>query len=296
MIDFSKPVSQYSNFTGANSQLVMSYDVVNENRNYHIDNLAFGYNTRGTKKIEIVDFPSLDLQPGTVLMGASEVSVEASLPDATIDTPTVCFLLEISKEKAWKVLDKINESYSLPHLVKEEQSMQHTSVYFGKNGQMVLNTLSTIQKLLIEDIAFKDYWIDLKIEELVLCCLQTDMRKNLMVGYHQSKLEKHPLAFAIKHIKENLYSQININTLADKAFMSKPTFFRQFKHHFGMTPIAYIHFERIQEAQKLLSKTDKTIGEIGYSLGYNSPSYFSTQFERETGQTPSCFRRSISKI
>ncbi len=73
--------------------------------------------------------------------------------------------------------------------------------------------------------------------------------------------------------------------------MSKATFFRQFKHHFGMTPIAYIHAERIREAQKLLNKTDKSITEIGYKLGYTSPSYFASQFEKVAGCSPNVYRK-----
>jgi len=291
MIDFSKPVSQNYNFTSLDSELLVSYDVVNESRNYEYDNLVFANIVRGMKKIFIPAFPSVDLKPGMVIMGASKIIADVSLPTATVEDPTLCFSLEISKARAWKVLDKINEQYSMPDLIKEEQKLEGASVYFGSSGQMLTNALQTIQKLLVEDVGFKDCWINLKIEELILCCLQTKMRETLMTGYNESRLADHPLAFAVHYIKNNLYSQIDVATLSDKACMSKSTFFRQFKHHFGITPIAYIHAERINEAQKLLNKTDKSIAAIGYKLGYTSPSYFALQFKKIVGCTPNIFRK-----
>jgi len=292
MIDFSKPISQNSNFTGAHSELLVNYDIEDENRNYEYDNLVFAYLASGMKQINITAFPVIDLKPEMVIMGASKVVADISLPTTTLEDPTLCFSLEISKERAWKVLEKINEQYSLPDLIKEEQKLEGAKVYFGSGGQMVTNALQTIQKLLVEDALFKDYWIDLKIEELVLCCLQTNMRETLMIGFNENRIVDHPLSFAIKYIKNNLYKKIDIKTLSNKACMSKSTFFRQFKFHFGMTPIAYIHSERIREAQKLLKNSDKSISEIGYKLGYNSPSYFALQFEKIVGNSPNAFRKS----
>jgi YesN/AraC family two-component response regulator len=40
-----------------------------------------------------------------------------------------------------------------------------------------------------------------------------------------------------------------------------------------------------------LEKTNKSISEIGYGLGYTSPSYFASQFEKLTGNSPSDYRK-----
>ena len=294
MIDFSKPISQHSHFTGVESELLVNYFVKDEKRNYEYDNIVFAHVTKGMKKVAIPTVSEIDLIPEMVIMGAKKLSAQVTLPVATIDAPTLCFTLEISKDKVWKTLDKINEAYSMPNLVKEEQKLNPTSLYFGAGGHMVLDTLQKIQKLLIEDVVYKDYWIDLKIEELVLCTLQTDMRNTLLTGYVENQLADHPLAHAVKYIKNNLYTRIEIGTLADKACMSKATFFRQFKHNFGMSPITYMHSERIKEAQMLLKNTDKSISDIGYRLGYTNSSYFSTQFEKVVKCSPGQYRKQLS--
>jgi len=291
MIDYNKPITQHSHFTGLESELLVNYFVADETRNYEYDNVVFAHVSQGMKKIDIPTVSKLDLVPEMVIMGTQKLSAQVNLPIATIENPTLCFTLEISKDKVWKILDKINEAYSMPTLVKEEKNFEPVSLYFGSGGQMVLDTLQKIQRLLIEDVVYKDYWIDLKIEELVLCCLQTDMRNTLLSGYAENQIADHPLAHAVKYIKDNLYTRIDIDTLADKACMSKSTFFRQFKHNFGMSPISYMHAERIKEAQMLLKNTDKSVADIGYRLGYANPSYFSAQFEKVTNCSPRRYRK-----
>ncbi|MGI6344578.1 MAG: helix-turn-helix domain-containing protein [Bacillota bacterium] len=48
---------------------------------------------------------------------------------------------------------------------------------------------------------------------------------------------------------------------------------------------------RIQKAQRLLRETDLTISAISQECGFESPSYFSATFRRETGYSPSAYRR-----
>ncbi len=290
MIDFSKPSTQNTRFTANTSELLVSYTVAQENRHYEFDNVVFAYLTQGIKKIDIPSLVSLDLHPEMVLMGSTKISAEVSFPDATPTNPATCFCLEVSRESVWKTLDKINEAYGMPELIKEEKQLEDSDFYFGQSSQKVLHILYEIQKLLTEEVAFKEYWIDLKIEELILSCLQTNMRALLIDNYHQNQLLDHPLAFAIDYIKHHLHTRIDIKTLADKASMSKATFFRQFKHHLGITPINFIHQERIKKAQQMLNRTSKSVSEIGYCLGYTSPSYFTTQFEKIAGCSPSAYR------
>lgn len=59
----------------------------------------------------------------------------------------------------------------------------------------------------------------------------------------------------------------------------------------GRTPGQIIRDAQIAEAKRLLRHTDKTIGEIAYSLGFNDSAYFGRFFKREAGVSPGEFRR-----
>lgn len=290
MIDFSKEITQTAYYTGKEAEFAVNYVVDEENSFIECDNIVFGYANKGTKKLIFANDAVIDLQYGVVVMGSEKLSARTEVKDVSVEKPLVCFKLEISKKKVWSVLDKINDSYSIPNLIEEEQKMTPTEIYTGQGGEMVLASLSSIQNLFTKNVLYKEYWLNLKIEELILCCLQTDMRNLLINSYNNKQLHDHPLANVVDYVKNNIYSSINIKTLADKAFMSKATFFRQFKHHFGITPNNYIHYEKIKEAERLLDNTKKSISEIGYQLGYSSPSYFASNFERHSGCSPKKYR------
>jgi YesN/AraC family two-component response regulator len=50
------------------------------------------------------------------------------------------------------------------------------------------------------------------------------------------------------------------------------------------------------EAKKLLVTTDKSVSEIGFELGYNEKSYFTSVFKKKAGQTPTEFREEMRAL
>ena len=53
----------------------------------------------------------------------------------------------------------------------------------------------------------------------------------------------------------------------------------------------YVLSLRIQEAQRLLSTTDSTIGEIALAIGFYDQSHFTKRFRKLTGMTPLAYRK-----
>lgn len=58
----------------------------------------------------------------------------------------------------------------------------------------------------------------------------------------------------------------------------------------GKTAQDHIHFYLIEEAKNILLGTDKPVGEIAYTLGFEYPQYFNKLFKQKTGMTPLAFR------
>ena len=65
---------------------------------------------------------------------------------------------------------------------------------------------------------------------------------------------------------------------------------RVFRNTYGIPPTKYIRARQISLAEFLLRNTEMQIAEIAYRLGFNTPAYFTKEFRRQTGQTPSNFR------
>lgn len=66
-----------------------------------------------------------------------------------------------------------------------------------------------------------------------------------------------------------------------------PEYFRKiFKEKHGVSPRRYIILRRIETAKELILSDEVKRSEIFALVGYDSDSYFCTEFKRHTGQTP----------
>ncbi|WP_299780596.1 two-component regulator propeller domain-containing protein [uncultured Formosa sp.] len=96
---------------------------------------------------------------------------------------------------------------------------------------------------------------------------------------------------AVKLIKEHLSdSTFNIDKMNTLLGVSKIKGYRLFNDVFGQPPLAVLLDLRMQKAEYLLLNTNLNISEIGYECGYNEPKYFSKQFKKRYGCTPSQYR------
>lgn len=94
-------------------------------------------------------------------------------------------------------------------------------------------------------------------------------------------------------IKENYNKDITIKSIAQQFYINPIYLGRMFKKHFNMPFNKYLHILRIEQAKKLLLKTDKKIYEIAKEVGYNDTDYFALKFEEYVGKSPSKYRSSM---
>ena len=75
--------------------------------------------------------------------------------------------------------------------------------------------------------------------------------------------------------------------------MSVSWFIRNFKEYTQMTPAQYILSLRMANAQTLLESTNYNVTEIADIIGYDNPLYFSRIFKKQSGMSPSEFRKQL---
>ncbi len=91
---------------------------------------------------------------------------------------------------------------------------------------------------------------------------------------------------------ENNYAKDwKLEELAFIAHMSKSSLLTTFRKATNQSPIEYLICLRIQRALEMMRSTDMTITEIAFSVGFNDSNYFSRQFRKNTGMTPSQYKR-----
>lgn len=98
---------------------------------------------------------------------------------------------------------------------------------------------------------------------------------------------------AIKHINENISTDLDIDNICQVIGVSKYYFCRRFKEHTGTTVMKYILQTRIILAKSELEKTNSPITEISERCGFSSTSYFCRAFKQEFGCSPLQYRKKV---
>lgn len=80
---------------------------------------------------------------------------------------------------------------------------------------------------------------------------------------------------------------LTISEIAMQSFVSEVYFRRLFREEFGVSPQKYIVNLRIQHAAGLISTGYYSLQEAAYLSGYNDYKYFSVEFKRIMGVSPS---------
>jgi AraC family transcriptional regulator len=90
---------------------------------------------------------------------------------------------------------------------------------------------------------------------------------------------------------EHLTEECSLDRLAARAGLSKFHFQRLFKAAVGVTPSRHYIDLRMNEARRLLRETKMSVSDVVLEVGYANPSHFARLFRRETGRSPSDYRR-----
>ncbi|MBQ7421974.1 MAG: response regulator [Prevotella sp.] len=140
--------------------------------------------------------------------------------------------------------------------------------------------------------------LNLRVEKLL------EQRRLLMEKYSNAVAEEKTEEIVIKsadqefldRFHEELYIQLkqqnlDFNQLAAAFCITRVQLNRKLKAITGLSTRDYINTLRINRAKRLLRDNEFTIGEIAMKLGIDDIAYFSRFFKKETGVTPTEYRR-----
>lgn len=105
-----------------------------------------------------------------------------------------------------------------------------------------------------------------------------------------SGLPKYKLQQIIDYILANLDCNIGLTDLADLAQMSLSHFSRLFKQSTGCSPHQFLIKCRVERAKELLVKSELSIIDITYKVGFANQGHLTNHFKRLLGVTPKVFR------
>jgi len=118
-------------------------------------------------------------------------------------------------------------------------------------------------------------------ESLLLSSLRQDTHHDELIIEIQAWLQK------------NYPAPIQIASVAREFRLSVRSLNRRFKAAADVTPLQYLQEVRISEAKQLLKKSNLTIAEVCYAVGYQDANYFSGVFKKINKVTPAEYRQLV---
>lgn len=106
-------------------------------------------------------------------------------------------------------------------------------------------------------------------------------------------LNQNRIGNVIAYMNRHYSEKISLEILAGKTGMSQRNMIRLFEIATGTTPVKYLLHLRIYQASIMLRTTTLCVSEIAEKCGFNDSNYFTRQFHRLAGVSPSSFRKSL---
>ncbi|MEM8773970.1 MAG: AraC family transcriptional regulator [Pseudomonadota bacterium] len=102
---------------------------------------------------------------------------------------------------------------------------------------------------------------------------------------NQSKASR--VALATAEIQKSFRGRVVVADIAALTGMSISVFHKAFKEVTSMTPLQFQKNLRLIEARRLIGFSDKSVSQVAFEVGYESPSQFSREYSRKFGVSPS---------
>lgn len=163
---------------------------------------------------------------------------------------------------------------------------------------LTLITRAAIRGGMPEDSAYalSDYYIQMGTDcENIAAVYQytQDAFKDFTARVHKYKTShghSKEIRDCISYLQLHLGKKLNMSDLADAVGYNKNYLSTKFGREVGLSISEYMAQLRIERAKVWLQNTDKPIQQISDELGFSSVSYFSAQFRKAVGQSPTAYR------
>ena len=126
-------------------------------------------------------------------------------------------------------------------------------------------------------------------------CLMLDiLQKHIQAEKQKTRSEKkyNPLAEStLLYLEQHFRENPSLDRIATDLNYSVPHICRVFKQNYNESIVNYLTKLKIDEALKLIELNNHSFREISDSLGFDNVAYFTRIFKKQTGMTPSAYRK-----
>lgn len=129
--------------------------------------------------------------------------------------------------------------------------------------------------------------------------LQNHYRKKISANTSEHEIESlddQLIQKAIKSVEAQIENpDFSVEQMSKELGMSRVHLYKKLSSLTGKSPLEFIRMIRLQRAVQLLAKSQLTVSEIAYKVGYNNAKYFTKHFKAEYGILPSLYGQKKQK-
>ena len=167
----------------------------------------------------------------------------------------------------------------LTAVTSDEQQVQ--GFEFGADGYITKPFSFEILESRIRNLVKKHNIIQKKLQKKIDIKLS-----EIEITSKDEKLINKALSLVEEHMSNPDFS---VEELSREIGMSRVHLYKKLLAITGKTPIEFIRTIRLKRAAQLLEKSQMSVSEVAYKVGFNNPKYFTKYFKTEFNMLPSVF-------
>lgn len=184
-----------------------------------------------------------------------------------------------------KLFDNFSENYSAPQII-----ITYLMSFQMELVKLIMEISGDLKEFLILALDFQKTAEHLNMAELQ----ESFLKQCLIAASHINDFKQGNPQFIVcevkNYVRQNYCKDIKLKDVARHFYMNSVYLGQLFKKVSGMQFNDFLNTVRIDEAKKLLQRTDMKVVEISSAVGYNDPKYFLSKFKSITNLPPSAFK------
>lgn len=193
--------------------------------------------------------------------------------DAPFTSDYKIFIIKLSSRISDRFLNR-------RFLIKSRQILLLGSIV-EEYGKIKLHTSSEIAEFMIKSL-FEQFFLLLFRDNLRM----EKIRRN-------DKSVQNTVDLVITYLKEHMGEDIKFSEIVKRAGLSSTGLKKVFKECTGMGVMQYYSYMKIEKSKVMLAEGEYNVTQTANLLGYESIHYFSRQFKKITGESPTRYINSL---
>jgi len=242
------------------------------------------------------------------LLIGSEGKIEHFIDFKTIEfkAPFISFITlgKVHRLKPRTLDDKCNiwalcfSSDFIPESTFQLYSYYHEHATIMFKDRKSFARIVTLTEMINEEMQKQDPKLAIvrDILKTIFTMIEVEDEKNTLHERPLPKVQSTTFTNFLKILEENFRRPEGVSFYSEKLFMSARNLNLICQNILNKSVSEIIETRKIIEAKNLLIYTDKPVSEIGFDVGYNEKTYFTSVFKKVAGMTPTTFRDEMRRL